>query len=329
MEKNNYRYNYIIIGGEGYYQVAFADLFKLPNVCFFSSVYDGLTNPFHKAIVKINYSEKVNQIIINPFGRIADRLICKANFSTPKDLCIIFFGRNYQYFNSSYKQYLKEQYGNVKYVIYFQDLICTHPNIDIEKVKKEFDIVLSYDYGESQRYGIDYYPTPFSFVPIPDNPSVQDSDVYFCGYAKTRYKQIFEVYEKCVDAGLKCDFNLFGLSKEERLYQDAINYIEPLSYMQNLQHVQKSKGVLEIMQINAVGYTPRVWECITFDKRLLTNNPLLENSRFYNFSNMLRVENVTGNQIKSFVDTPATYTIQEKMSLSPLCLLKYIENHLG
>ena len=81
---------------------------------------------------------------------------------------------------------------------------------------------------------------------------------------------------------MKCDFNIMGLPKGEKRIS-GINYPDILfSYTENIQHILKTKCILEIMQDNADGFTPRLWESIIYDRHLLSNNKNIASSIFYN-----------------------------------------------
>lgn len=79
--------------------------------------------------------------------------------------------------------YLKRNYPDAKFAIYYQDLIATHPHTDINWIKQHFDLVLSYDYNDAERYGILYYPTPYSSIPVETGIGTE-KDLYFLGATK-------------------------------------------------------------------------------------------------------------------------------------------------
>ena len=150
-------------------------------------------------------------------------------------------------------------------------------------------------------------------------------DVYFCGFAKTRYPIINNLYKKLTSQGLKCDFHLMNYPDNEDKVA-GIHYNEaPFSYEKNIQHVLNSRCILEIMQENADGFTPRVWESIIYDRHLLTNNRSLFNSEFFNEKNMHFVES---NDIMSWINESAESSFKEKNRLSPIHLLYFIDNLL-
>lgn len=140
--------------------------------------------------------------------------------------------------------------------------------------------MLSYDYNDAKRYDILYYPTPYSAIPV-ESVTNPDNDVYFLGKGKNRLTEIIDAYERFTQNGLKCDFNLVGVPGKQQVYKDDIHYIKSMPYRENLSRASRSKCLLEILQKNAKGYTPRMWEAILLGKKIMTNNPTVRYSPFY------------------------------------------------
>lgn len=111
--------------------------------------------------------------------------------------------------------------------------------------------------------------------------SGRKKDLYFLGATKNRFTEIIEAYESCTQNGLKCDFNLVGVPGKQQVYKDDIHYIKSMPYRENLSRASRSKCLLEILQKNAKGYTPRMWEAILLGKKIMTNNPTVRYSPFY------------------------------------------------
>lgn len=318
------KYNYVICGAKGFYDVAYRDVMSLPNVRYFSSMYEGVEGWLKRKIVRCTFSRKVNQVIKTPFSHTTFNTILPFRFDDDKPLCFIFFSDYFTLLTPKYFKYLRRRYPNVKLVLYLQDIISSRQNYDIETAKQVFDLVLSYDKGDCEKYGLSYYPTPFSFVDITPNDAIAESDVYFCGKAKTRYQEIFDWYNKLRSWGLKCDFNIIDLEESKRVYGEGITYCKGLTYIENLQHVQKTKCILEIMQEGADGFTPRLWESIIYDKYLLTNNNSLRESK-YRLLEGIRYSNETCNSLVEDLHIPISYDATTKKDLSPIQLLEFVE----
>lgn len=328
MREPKLRYNYVIIGAGKYYLIGYRDVISLPSVSFHESHKDGFNSWIERQLLRYNFSRAVNKIVKTPFARFVYPRLFPHQFPDDKPLCFFFFSNsNPLVLNSSYLKYLRKTYQDVRLVLFYQDLVASKPMLDIQQMKEKMDLIVSYDEGDCKRYDLMFHPTPMSFVEVAENDKLAQSDFYFCGYAKTRYPIVHEIYLKLVENGYKCDFNLLGMPEGVQLIP-GIHYIEkPLSYMENLQHVVKSKCIVEIMQKGADGFTPRLWESIMYNRHLLTNNHSIWNSQFYQENLIHAISDIDDNNV-SWIREPAIYSFEKKQSLSPIHLLKFIDNNL-
>ena len=322
----NFNYNYVICGAEGYYDIGYRDIMNLPNVNYYGSYKDGIQTKWMKRLVRLTFSKKANQYVRTPFSRITYPRIYKPLFKNNKPLCFIFFGAIQYVYQTSYLSYLRKTYPNVKIVLYMQDLIDKNKSLNFGACRNSFDLILSYDKGDAEKYGLHFHPTPMSYVDVERDTKLTESDVYFCGYAKTRYPLIHELYLRYTALGMKCDFHIMQFPEGEKRI-DGIHYEgKNLSYEQNIQHVLNTKAVLEIMQEGADGFTPRVWESIIYDKHLLSNNASLHHSEYYNADFM---HDIYDANVLQLVNMPVRYDSNHKNILSPTHLLKFIDELLS
>lgn len=328
MERVPDKYNYVICGGEGFYPVAYNDLKMLSNVRYFSTCDVGFNTSLSRILLRINFKKEVNSIIKAPFRAYVYPRLFPFHFQTVgRTLCFLFFSCRYYIINSSYLEYLRKRYPNVRLVLYMQDLVSAFSiKHDIENYKRRFDLVISYDEGDCKKYGLIYHPTPYSRIDISNLSIQEESDVFFCGYAKSRYKKIFDVYYRCREERLKCKFFIIDLPQSEQIEGEGLIYDRKLSYIENLSYIMKSKCVLEIMQENATGYTPRLWESLMYDKHLLTDNSSVKKSIFYDPSGIHCLSDV--GKISDWINIPTLYSPDVKAMMSPLNVLRLIEDYL-
>ena len=327
MEKNStLNYNYIICGAGGYYDVGYRDIMHLDCVNYFHAYDSGINNVFLKKMIRLNFSKRINKYIKTPFARLVYPYIYKPKFKDLKPLCFIFFGNIEYVYQTSFIKYLRDRYPNTKVILYMQDLISKNSRLDFESVRTSFDLIISYDKGDCAKYNLYFHPTPMSRVNVEKNLGIEDSDIYFCGYAKTRYPLIHKIYKQLSELGLKCDFHIMkfpeGEEKLEGIYYESNDF----TYEENIQHVISTKCVLEVMQEGADGYTPRVWESVIYDKHLLTNNISLKTSEYYNSDYMHFIDEET--DLSSIIHREVSYKEYEKDRLSPFHLLCFIDNLL-
>lgn len=326
---DNGKYNYVICGSSAYYVYGYHDIIAKENVRYYSSLYEGIESKFKRFLVRLCYSKKVNKIIKHPFEDVIFPYLYKSCFNDEKALCYLLFGRCYELLQSSYVDYLRSRYKGVRIVLFLQDLVKSYNNINIDYLKRKFDLVISYDKIDAERYGLLYHPTPMSYVKVDDDLGINESDFYFCGYAKSRYPAIHSLYTRLTENGYKCDFNVFKLPDDVNKLS-GINYIDSImSYKQNLQHIQKTKCIVEVMQDGAVGFTPRLWESIMYDKHLLTNNKSVFESPFFNMVYHHILEDLDSLKDIKWVTSHVSFSSKDKQKLSPVHLLSFIEDSLS
>lgn len=322
---NSFKYNYVIAGGTGYYETAYSELFRLVNVVYHPTYVSGIKSSFLRMVLRLNFNLKINRFIKSPLKFVAYPLLYPHSFKEQKPLCYIFFQTQYAVINSSYLEYLRKRYHGVKIVLYMQDIVASNCRYDIDNYRDRFDCSLSYDKGDSIKYGLRYYPTPYSRIEL-KHQFTQVIDVFFCGAGKSRYQAIFDVYCRLNELGYKCKFFITGVPKDKRLVCDDIIYDKPISYVENLKYVMSSKCVLEVMQDNADGFTPRLWEAIMYDKHLLTNNKSIKYSVYWT-SNGIHI--IDESLDFDFLSQSVKYPRELKESKSPIFLLQEIESLLS
>lgn len=325
-QENNLKYNYVICGSDGYYDIGYRDIMNLDYVRYYHRYDSGVSTLLMKKLIRINFSQKVNRIIKTPLAKIVYPHIYKPIFENiNKPICFIFFGNVEYVYQTSFIQFIRNTYPDARIVLYMQDLIHRNANLDFYSCRNSFDLIISYDKGEANKYNMYFHPTPMSAVNVEMDESIKESDIYFCGYAKSRFPIIHDLYIKFTQLGLKCDFHLMKFPSSEPRIEGICYENQDFTYEQNIQHVLKSRCILEIMQDGADGFTPRVWESIIYDKHLITNNCRLKDSEYFNPNYMHDINNI---DISSFINNKVLYCEYEKERLSPIHLLEYIDELL-
>lgn len=318
-------YNYVIFQPVyDYYNVSYYEVKNLKYVHFINQ-YPLYGSSTLKKLCCIHRSLIYNEFIDLPFKSVWNPLFYKNQFEDEKPICFIFSAGMAYLEKYGFVSYLKRKYPDAKFVCFYQDIINSVRNYSFEDIRRIFDFVISYDMDEASQNGLIFHNTVFSNYPVPSNDRIEKSDVYFVGAAKNRYDKIVTAYENLTEQGLKCDFNIIGVPKEQQKYVGSINYISNMSYVENLQHVVKTKVILEIMQNNAVGASLRVWESIMYDKHLLTNNVGLKRLKVYNPNYMHLIER-GGLDIKEWINQIVSYDEDVKDSIKPYRFLEFIDN---
>jgi hypothetical protein len=220
-------------------------------------------------------------------------------------------------------RFLKKRKNCKGVVLYLIDLVSRNNNLTIEHAKKTFKYIFSYDQKDCELYKLRYVPTPFSKIPMPEiNGTLVD--VYFCGYAKNRMAEIKKFYYEIKKYGLSCSFYIKDCPLDERIESDEIHYDVNLSYKDNLSHACRARCILEIMQKNADGFTPRLWEAITYDKVLLSNNRYILTTPYYYEKGCIFFEDIS--QLPKLLQTELVYPEEIKRRLSPNNFIEKVDS---
>ncbi|MGM9598530.1 MAG: hypothetical protein ACI3VY_01285 [Faecousia sp.] len=213
-------------------------------------------------------------------------------------------------------------------VILHNDLIKKKCHYDYHLIRDKVDLATTYDLNEAKQYGIHYFQETTYSKLVPEPEEVEyTQDVYFLGAAKDRLPIIYAVYHRLHDAGLKCKFQIAGVSPEKQLSGEGLEYIQGISYEENLQNVINSKCVLELIQDGSCDITTRALEAIAYRRRLLTNCTMCDPAIFHN--GQLQIFDTPDSIDPSFIREPLhpeRYT--PKLDMNPLRRLYDIQDQL-
>lgn len=331
---NNLRYNYVYFDTiedkyqpkrDGYYNICLRDLdnlnwVKVVNVPL-------LKYPrFLKTLFHIHRSKRLNRYFNLPLKKVWFPLIFENKFIDEKPLCFVINCLDYPI---EYFKYLKHKYPNSRMVLLYRDLrkvtekhcpdIIDNPILDMQ---------LSYDDEEAHKYGYVHFDEIESKIDIPISKEYPLSDLFFAGKAKDRLPILMNIYEKITKAGLKCSFYLTGVPASERKELPGIIYADSfMPYTEMLYHTVNSRCALDINQSNAVGYTSRFLEAVMYNKRLITNNRSIANSKFYRPDYIQCVDDL--DQLDpEFVRNPEEVDYHYDSEFSPIHLIELIDSEL-
>lgn len=323
--------NFVIFASPfDYHSYSYSEVNELDNVEYITrSIHSN--NKLINFLFKLHCSRKTNKYLRIPFKCIWFDQLSKFKFK--KDIVFIFFAGTIRFnlIKDGYISYLKKKFPNSKFVCFYQDLIKFHNiEINIDFIKNQFDYVYSFDHKDCEQYGLDYHQLVYSNTFATNDEKIVN-DVYFVGLAKNRLNEILNAYERLKEKGLKCDFHIVGVKKEDRKYDGEIDYCDNVSYSQNLEYISKTKAILEIMQKNGYGFTLRTCEAIMFDKMLITNNCTIKNAEFYSNNNIISIDDIESIDW-TYLKSNNIFNHKYKNKLSPRLFLQEIseriENHI-
>ena len=311
-----------------YNAVCLRDLTKLNNVTVVQCILGHLPL-FLRILCAIHNSQRINNHLNLPFKRIWYPFYFKKNKKRDKPYCFIVSGTN---LSMDYLKYLRHKYPDSKFVKIHRDLMkITHENPEYseENMNKLFDLRLTYDEGEAEKYGILSFDEIESKVEIPVDKDYPLCDVFFAGKAKDRFQKIIKAYDIFETAGLKCDFFITGVPKDKQIIRAGIVYSDVfMPYKEMLYKSVNARCMLDINQEGAIGYTSRFLEAIIYNKKLIANNPSMLCSKYYNPKFIQFVEKMEDIN-PSFVTDECLVDYHYEGDFSPINLILQIDNELS
>lgn len=288
MEISDYKFVVVKPVYGNIYEYCYKDLENIKNIDLLKG-HVKFNNKFEEKIYLKHFTKKYKL----PFRKIWNRKFYKTKFNKNENLIFILSYIDENLLKYGAVDYLKKKYKNSQFILFLSDLVIHRRlNIDFNEVKKMFDIVLSFDYNDCNKYHLYNHPLVYS-APKEQNEVEEDIDVYFCGRAKDRLKNILTAFKYLKEHSLNCKFILNGVPVEQREELDGVVYIDKLmSYEDNLKYIKRSKCLLEIMQEGGNGYTLRTCEAVAYNKKILTNNKILKEAEFYDENMICIFKNV-------------------------------------
>lgn len=331
------KYNYVYfdtgatrkgqVDKDNYFYICTQELRQLSNVSVVSYPLDYTGEFLHKLYVLHNHpliSRKFNV----PGKRLWYPYIFKNEFKEDKPFCFICSG---YYVTPGYIKYLKEKYPNSKFVLIHRDLIHLYhernPLFTRELVNELFDLEMSYDLGDVEKYKLVHFDEFESKIEITSVTENNYCDVFFAGAAKDRLPLLIEIYDYLSARGIRVCYYITGTTTESRIERKNIIYSNRnMSYREMLNCSINSKCLLEVQQGGAVGYTSRFLEAVMYNKKLITNNLSVMNSKFYDKEGInvfSKIEDISIDFIKSDV-----YEFNYQGEFSPVTLIEKIDSLL-
>lgn len=317
---------------EDYYLIAFGDIINKDYVYYVTNAVEN-NSIITRSIHSLAFSDRVNKRIKIPLKEKWNSLYIKSLGSLDKQLPtqFVFHGSYYWMKSSDYFSFLKQIYPSNRIVMLLMDTIESYKkyfaekyygSFDVSYIKQTFDRVLTYNLFDSEKYGLEYYPSIYSKYEF-DFTDECNTDVFFIGKSKNRIDQIHQAYENLTESGLKCDFYVTEVDETQKKYAD-IHYNQRLCYLDVLKKVVASKGLLEIVQEGSNGFTFRLDEALVYDKNIITNNPIIDTLEYRNNPKVFRFTRTPDIDANRYRDV-AGLTFDYKGEYSPNQLIQYLE----
>lgn len=249
---------------------------------------------------RLHCSSITNRLIDLPFKRIWARYLIgkdiRKRIKGKDNVCFCFSGMEYKYVQMGFLDYLKRKYPSAKFVFVFSDIVPFYQKefkgFDVEAVKKQFDIVVSFNPIDVKHYSL-IKDRPFFLTLSPIDDIVETIDVFYVGREKGRIAKIIEIATICNSHGYSIEFYVLGVPLEKRKPVKGLFYIDSyLPYDSVFKKIRRSKCILNILQDNSEGITFREYEAVNMNKMIMTDCKTFLSSPFYTEEKVINLDNL-------------------------------------
>ncbi len=176
----------------------------------------------------------------------------------------------------------------------------------IKKIYPYFDKVFSFEKKDVKKYGFTFIP---NFIYI-KNPTIRAKKIKakYEVFSVSRLDRRVNSYDKIAKVlnSLKISNRIIVVGNNKFRKNKISNLEHSTSHIaiEEVQHlIVNSNVMLDIYRSNQTGLSFRVFESITYKKKLITNNKDIVNYDFYNPNNILVINKDASNLTKEFFDT--------------------------
>lgn len=153
----------------------------------------------------------------------------------------------------------------------------------------------------------------FDFIsPVYKDFNHQKPQLYFVGsYWENREEKIDKFINAMSEKNIELAFYIQYYNKSE-IKNPEINYIkERISFLENLDHVEKSDILVDFVDPVHNGLSIRFFEGMYYKKKVITDNIMVKNYDFYHPNNIFVIEDNNYNKISDFLQIPYREISQE------------------
>ena len=280
---------------------------------------------------KAHFSNELNKHVWLPLKTIWDSTYpVRAEMFDPRQKNYIIFQSGVK-FSPHYLRRLKRE-CNCQTVLYLPDTLAglniARNREEWKRYRQHYEIeqVYSFDQEDCQKYGLTFFDF-YSVTNVLPAGTPVDTDLFYVGSCRSRERLMMAraIYSR-VKENARCDFRMIGVAESEVNAEDGIIYNHPMPYSDVVMQNQRSCCILELVNAGQHGNTLRFKEAVCYNRKLLTNNPDVLKSKYYNprwIQYFEKPEDIDMNWITNG-DTP---DFRYDSEYSPLRLLEMIEKH--
>ena len=184
-----------------------------------------------------------------------------------------------------------------------------------------FNYVFSSFHNDVDAYGLRYYPTVLSKLPVPGEIN-RTFDAFFVGNSNGRRQIVLSIASFFDKHSIDYEFFLKGVPRAEQVNK-KIHYNHSLPYSKVLEYDKAANCVVEVIAANNMNLTLRVMEAIIYNKKLLTNNGVVKELPYFKSGYISLFNNVEDIDVK-FVKDRAQVNYHYQGEYSPIKFLEHL-----
>ncbi|MCP1298047.1 hypothetical protein NK356_02510 [Chryseobacterium sp. S0630] len=200
------------------------------------------------------------------------------------------------------------------------DRLVTYLYDNLERVPVEdklylFDKVFSFDYIDVKKHGFEKL-TNYIYLPhcAKENQQPEMDLFYITSYDNRRVSLIKLLAKKLIEQGLKFQIMIIGKKSWKHQLTNIfmtvpknlflIFSIKKIPHNDLPKYYKNSKVLLDLMREGQYGLSFRVFEAMSLEKKIITDNEAIKTYDFYNPNNILILNKNISNLDKSFFEKP-------------------------
>lgn len=228
----------------------------------------------------------------------------------------------------------KREHPNLKLILLILDSLHSG-SVHLKYVKTKifsnvWDLVITYDQYDAKEFGFTWLG--YTYYPQCDVlPNIEKgSDALYIGHDKgKRNHTIAALYKKMMEGGVDCDFRIVMSGKRKlKLPQGIILTEHKYKYCEIAAMASHTNCIIEVLMDGQMTQSYRYFEAITYNKKLLTNNPNIRTLPYYDSRYMKyfsSVEDIDTDWVKEKAEINYGY----QGEFSQIHLIDFLEKHLG
>lgn len=290
--------------------------------------------PIVRLLHRIHFSSRTNNVLELPFKKLWNRFYFTNNFGNVKPICfVIARTMDYYFKKTDYYSYLRKNYIGCKMIFLFFDRVeKTQQPFNVDKreiLRSTFDRVMAYSLLDAEKFNFTYFPSFESMTKVEKRATYADVDIFYAGSAKDRVKMIQETCRRANQHGLKCYFYVYGATKVESIPMEGMIYSNQwMPFSELTERAASARCLLDVLQGEAAGFTSRFWHAIFYNKLLISNNPLIQFTKYYKSDSMQVITDANDIDFSIFEKSIDSIDYKYNGEFSPINFIRFLEDSM-